>query len=746
MAFRIPPAANGVMARWQQEWRSRWPPQQQRLDQLSRRFYDLQINDKLTIGFGVLVLLTFLVVGRSYLGSFQASVTINRTQQLRMPLALTSSNAQANLLSMMSNVRGYLATGESEYRDRYQAARQRFDQELRAINNLLAQQPASKTHQYIVSLEENYGDWAQLPNQLFALRNNLLANQPALRRLDAEGELPIAVISNSIQQMIQEQEGRSPSPDNTLLLGDMVDFRGSFALLVSSLRSYLVTQNPAFRFEYTANARTNAEAWQRLNSQRSQLTPAQQQHLNEIAAMRQPLLALPQSLFEIVEGDRHREDLYLFQTQAEPLADEMLRLLAEVVALEHEMLTQDLNRGEQSLRGAQWQTILAGLIALALGIAMTRLLRRQIADPIKRLTQVTERLSQGDLDARAAVESKDEIGTLALAFNQMTDHLAQSREALAQYSQTLAQRVEERTQELKEKNTQLKQTLEHLKQTQTQLIQTEKMSSLGQLVAGVAHEINNPVNFIHGNTNHASEYVHDLLSLLELYQETYPHPTPALVNKMEEVDLEFMKHDFPHLLASMKVGTERIREIVQSLRVFSRLDEAEVKEVDIHDGLDSTLMILRHRLKARMHHPEICIIKRFGEIPRVECYAGQLNQVFMNILSNAIDALDERDAARTVAEIEAAPSTITITTHQPAPDLVAIHIADNGTGIPPEVQYQLFDPFFTTKPVGKGTGLGMSISYKIVTEKHHGQLYCISQPECGAEFIIELPIRQPQGI
>lgn len=744
MAFRLPPfTTNSSVLRRLNTWRNqlRQKPHPH-LDRLQQQLHDLQISDKLSLGFGVLVLLTFLVVGRSYWGSVRAMLTIRRTQDLRMPMALISADAQANLLSMMSNVRGYLATGESQYRDRYQKARQTFEADLVKMHALLEQQRSSKTDEYLDDLQDTYTDWLTLPDQLFSLRNNALDNQPALRQLDEEGEVPIAVISTTIGEMIQEQEGRSPSAENTILLGDLIDFRGSFALLVSSLRSYIVTQNPSFRFEYSANLRENNEAWQQIISQRSLLTASQQAKLDKMASMRTPFLALPDDLFHIVESDRAREDLYLFQAEVEPLADDMLNLLEEIVMIEQQALTQDLERGQQSLYAAQWQTLLAGLIALFLGMGMAYLLRRQIADPIKRLTQVTARLSDGDLEARAVVESKDEIGILATTFNQMTDHLAESREELAQYNRTLEQRVEARTLELQEKNGQLEETLQDLQNTQAQLIQTEKMSSLGQLVAGVAHEINNPVNFIHGNTSHAKDYVSDLLSLIELYQDQYPNPSAAIADKLDEIDFEFLQQDFPNLLASMQVGTERIREIVQSLRTFSRLDEAEVKEINIHDGLESTLMILRHRFKACKTHPEIVLIKNFGDIPPVECYAGQLNQVFMNILSNSIDALNERDAGRSPDDLKTHPSAITISTHQPNPAWVAIHIADNGPGIPTDIQARLFDPFFTTKPVGKGTGLGMSISYQIVTEKHQGHLYCMSQPGNGAEFIIELPVRQ----
>lgn len=287
----------------------------------------------------------------------------------------------------------------------------------------------------------------------------------------------------------------------------------------------------------------------------------------------------------------------------------------------------------------------------------------------------------------------------------------------------------------------LEQTLQKLTSAQSQLVQGEKMSSLGQLVAGVAHEINNPVNFIYGNLTHANDYTQDLLNLIELYQKHYPEPVPEIQEEVENIELEFLMEDLPKLLSSMKVGADRIQQIVASLRTFSRMDEAEMKEVNIHDGIDSTLMILQHRLKAKHNQPEIPVIKQYANLPLVECYAGQLNQVFMNVLSNALDALEERDLRRSADEMRQNPSTISITTEMPKPDRVIIRIADNGVGMKESVRNRLFDPFFTTKPVGKGTGMGLSISYQIVTDRHGGSLECTSSPGNGAEFAIEIPLK-----
>ncbi|WP_368010647.1 GAF domain-containing sensor histidine kinase [Laspinema palackyanum] len=326
---------------------------------------------------------------------------------------------------------------------------------------------------------------------------------------------------------------------------------------------------------------------------------------------------------------------------------------------------------------------------------------------------------------------------------QLADQLAIAIHQAELYDRACANAIAAET-----KAAELQQALRQLQETQAQLIQSEKMSSLGQLVAGVAHEINNPVNFIYGNLSHVDGYAQDMLKLIEAYQKRYPDPGPEIEEIAEEIDLKFLREDMPKVLNSMKIGADRIREIVLSLRNFSRLDQAEMKFANLHEGIDNTLLILQNRLRAKAGHLGIELVKDYGKLPLIECYPGQLNQVLMNILTNGIDALESYNESRSIEEIRQNPSRISIRTQwvkkQGHNDRVIIAIGDNGPGIPDHIKARLFDPFFTTKAVGKGTGLGLSISYQII-EKHKGAIACISEPGEGAEFVIEIPVRQSEN-
>ncbi|MFM2063777.1 MAG: hypothetical protein RLZZ507_3448 [Cyanobacteriota bacterium] len=391
--------------------------------------------------------------------------------------------------------------------------------------------------------------------------------------------------------------------------------------------------------------------------------------------------------------------------------------------------TKDLRANQASMLQAVLFTFIGLTIVL---IILIYLLFDKLVG--KRIYQISQAMNQSALNPGATVrindKGRDELGRMAKIFNIMADSLD---DAYANLENKVAARTAE-----------LEKTLQELKITQSQLIQTEKMSSLGQLVAGIAHEINNPLSFISGNINHAEMYSQDLLKLIEIFRQTYPQTDSHIQEYMQKIDLDFVSEDLPKLLKSMKIGSDRIDQIVLNLRNFSRLDQAEMKSVNLHEGIDSTLVILQHRLKANSDYPEIIVIKEYADLPLVECYPGQLNQVFMNLLSNAIDALVDycdNNIIKNGTQANFTPQ-IVIKTEISNSTSIKVKICDNGAGISEQVRTQIFNPFFTTKPIGKGTGLGLSISYKIVVEKHKGSIWCESQLGEGTTFCIQIPIRQ----
>lgn len=380
----------------------------------------------------------------------------------------------------------------------------------------------------------------------------------------------------------------------------------------------------------------------------------------------------------------------------------------------------------QQINANTWITIQLCAIALFVSILLGLRTSRWITQSLNQLIQATGAIAQGNLNQNLPHFYLRELETLRRSFNQMSQQLRHSFQALETANQTLEERVEKRTEALKLAKEKTEQALQELKHTQSQLIQTEKMSSLGQMVAGVAHEINNPISFIYSNLPHAKEYLQGLIELIELYQKAHPNPTLEIQEKIDSIDLEFIIDDFQELMNSMQSGADRIQKIVLGLRSFSRLDESDQKWVNIQDGLESSLMILQPNLQS------INVITHYTRVSNVFCYPGEINQVFFQIIENAIDAL---------SEAQSVDPTLWIETQDISQDRVQIRIADNGPGISESVISSIFDPFFTTKPVGRGTGLGLSISYQIIVEKHKGELVCNSTPGKGAEFLIRLPIK-----
>ncbi len=448
---------------------------------------------------------------------------------------------------------------------------------------------------------------------------------------------------------------------------------------------------------------------------------------------------------EIRKRDRNSSDAYLADSQQDfrainSFASDIELFLSDFTDNTRNKILLIKNEMKEMERTSKRVTCVILIAIVLIFVGQFFLIMLPLINSLDKLQKGASAIAAGKLNYRLNIRTKDELEQLANEFNLMTEKLTESYTEIIERSgeliklnQNLKHEISDRTQAQAE----LEQILNELKSTQAQLIQTEKMSSLGQMVAGVAHEINNPVSFVYGNINHVNQYIEDILELLELYQQEFPEPGDNIEEKLEDMDLDFVKEDLPKILASMKMGATRIREIVLSLRNFSRLDEADMKEVDIHEGIESTLLILQNRLKSKPNRTEIEIIKNYNQLPKVECYPGQLNQTFMNIINNAIDVLEEgRD------KLDMQDPQICIHTQLINNKTIAVRIADNGIGMTEKVKNKLFDPFFTTKPVGKGTGLGLSITYQIIVEKHQGKLCCESEPGKGTEFIIEIPLHQ----
>ncbi|MGK7895913.1 MAG: ATP-binding protein, partial [Xenococcus sp. (in: cyanobacteria)] len=658
---------------------------------IRNKFYDLSISHKLNLAFGTLVGLTFLVVGRNYLGSMMATKNIQRTQDIRVPTAITSAQAEANLLRMSSHVRGYLATGESDFRDRYQQARQEFETELVKMRQLLQIHASPGDQRHLQELQVQYQEWKVLPDQLFALRDNYYVNQPALQLLKDQGETPISLILSEITTMIDQQGQRSPSVENTILLKEMANFQSSFALLVSSLRGYLLTQESSFRFEYTAKFQANQQAWEKLQNKYDLLTQQQKKSFQKIAYNRQKFLELPHKMFVIVAGEEHRQDLFLFRTQAQPLAANMLVILQKIVASQQQSLTKELQAGTNSLVATQWHNFIGVFLAFLLASFMAILLRAKIAGAISRLTKATNQIMQGDFDTKAIVESGDEIGVLATTFNQMIYYLKQSHQDLENYSHML----EERSFALAE----AKEAAETANQTKSNFL------------ANISHELRTPLNVILGFTQILDRDI-------------------SLSNEQKET-LRIINHSGEHLLLL-------INDVLEVTKIESGKTSMHYSDLDLYSLLDSLWEMLQ--LKAEDKGLKLFLIRN-EKLPRyIKTDEGKLRQILINLLSNAIKFTDQGIVKLQVKTIDSA--TVASVNGDSKVITLLFEVIDTGMGIAETELKSLFEPFVQTASgiqSQQGTGLGLAISRKFA-QLMGGNITVISEPAQGSTFSVTLPV------
>ncbi|MEB3359330.1 MAG: ATP-binding protein [Synechococcales bacterium] len=655
-------------------------PNSRLLKQLNHGLQNMSIRTKLNWGFGVLVTLTFLVTGRSYFGAAATRLSIDTTQNLQMPAALTSAKTQADLLNMLSLVRGYLVTGKAEYRVQYYIAKDSFEAELAKLESLLKtenSQSVQKNLKDLEKLQNTYGAWAKLPEQLFELHDDLLKNQPALNLLEEEGSTVFAIITTETKQLLKTQAARPPSAENIALLKTVVEFEVSFKDFLANLRTYVATQDQSFRFEYAGALVDNQAAWEALLSRRGQLTLEQQQHLEKISQVRSTMLTLPEKVVQIVESDQFRQDLFLFQSQAEPLTQEMLQLLNAIVEDQQLALAGELQAGKQELNAAQWQALGLGVIALGLGVLFALYSRRKIAGPILRLTEVTSRLKEGDFEAKAPVESMDEIGKLSSTFNQMTD-------ALKQFHQT----VEERTVEL----ARAKEWAEAASQAKSEFL------------ANMSHELRTPLNGILGYAQ-----------ILER--------SKRLPDK-ERHGVQIIYQCGSHLLML-------INDILDLSKIEARKLELNPQAIHLPSFLQGVVEICQ--VRAEQKGIEFCYASDDNLPVGITADEKRLRQVLINLLGNAIKFTDRGQVTLRVEQLKANSEQIAT---------LRFVVTDTGIGIAPADISRLFQSFEQVGEQQRrteGTGLGLAISQRIV-QLMGGQIKVKSQLDIGSDFSFEVTV------
>ena len=651
---------------------------------VNKILYSLSIGDKLRLSFGILVTLTFLMLGGNYIAGQRTARKIQQAQRVSVPLLLASETAQDNLLNMLLNVRGYTITGESEFRRRYERSRLDFEENVEQLEKLLSQDAlAEEDRESLLALRETYAEWLPLPQQLFALRDSELDNQPALRHFTEEAEAPSQQILSDIETVIELQNARSASLSSVNVLQEMVEFQGSFALMVGNIKGYIATRQSSLRFDYASQLDKNQAAWNSLLQSQSQLTAEQQATLTEIDELRTDFLSEIGLVFELAESDRFREDIFLFRTEAEPTTLEMLTSLRAILESQESRLTKDLQVGNRALVVAQWNGLTVGCLVLLCAVILGLALSRQIADPIKRLTKVTAQLLAGNLEARTSVESGDEIGKLAHTFNEMSQNLQASQAEMLLKNQQLEQ-----------------QTVALMESKEAADVASAAKS---EFLANMSHELRTPLNGVLG------------------YAQILGR-SPTLSSK-ERDGINIIYQCGSHLLTL-------INDVLDLSKIEAR--KLDLYPTPLHFPALLQSVVEMCRIKAEQKGVEF-VYQPSDRLPEgIKADDKRLRQVLINLLGNAIKFTDEGSVTLRVDVIDLSSESASL----------LFQVIDTGVGIAAadaENLFKAFEQVGDQKKQSEGTGLGLAISQRIV-QLMDGEIQLTSQLGKGSEFFFTVDV------
>lgn len=680
-----------------------------------QKFRAISIQRKIIVGSISLIL--FLAVSMIIIMTEMSKIETSATSviNVRQPIAVQFLRFSDDLNLATTFLNGYLLTGNLDNKTGFIELSELLKLEMERFHDFAKADDSIIDKEKISEFDKNMLHFFSYSEKLFLLRNNVLDNYPGLRLASKELMPAANAYLSSANLLMDDLLDSQTTKENYQLMGLLAEVRFSWQQIMNTLRLFMNSRNQENVENLELYIEENRRLFDRLKKMPTNIG------FNLIEDMDFHANHWRNNWREVVKiysSDAWRRDSYLMKTEVRPIVEKLRSILLDLSNAQVHASKQDGIDLTESLGTVRVYSNALLLISLALCIVLAITISRSVIPPIKSLMNAAQRIAAGDLDITVPVIKQDEMGDLSMSFNKMIDDLRKAEKEkqnhlhqVKQWNQDLENRVQEKVTELKS--------------AQGQLLQSEKLASIGQLAAGVAHEINNPVGYISSNVGTLKNYIENLFRVLDAYEQLEQLVGASsnldnIIAVKKEVEIDYLKQDIAELIAESQEGITRVKQIVQDLKDFSHVDEAEWQWVDIHKGIDSTLNVAHNETKYKAE-----VIKEYGDIPRIQCMPSQINQVFMNLVVNAAHAIEER-------------GVITIRSGH-TEETVWVSVSDNGKGIPEDVQKRIFEPFFTTKPVGKGTGLGLSLSYGII-EKHNGVITVESEPGVGTTFKVELPI------